>query len=385
MRDERDGRVYEVGIEPLEPLLFGDNRSARVGVDHVLEDQDPSPLTVHGAIGRYLIGAASEPWPRAVLGAQQDDMLRPQGNVAELLGFCLQDAGGVRYFPKPLHLRCTRDRAGQPWPEDLLAPAAAERAAAWCHRSSSGDQRLLDAAPLDEAEGPLWASESTLGDVLCARLPEGGIRDPEGLYQGEPRPGIAIDNDTGTVIEAHFFTRPYRRFAPLPLDAGERARPGGLCAWLATLAPAATSAEPGVGYLGGDRRRARFRFRELGDARQQVLARCRADVQEAATGSEGFFLYLLTPAIAAPETDWRCAGQAPVARAVGKARYASGFDVAGCTPRAMLALLPEGSVFFYPWPAGADRGALIAEHWLGTLHDLGAAAGFGRTLVGVWS
>ncbi len=74
--------VYEVRIEPLEPLLFGDNRSARAGIDHLQRDQNPSPLTLHGAIGRFLAGRSKDDWPAGLLGDEQADILNPRSEVA---------------------------------------------------------------------------------------------------------------------------------------------------------------------------------------------------------------------------------------------------------------------------------------------------------------
>ena len=116
--------TYEIRIEPLDPLLFGDNRSARAGLDHLQQDQDPSPLTVHGAIGRYL-ASRSKNWPAELLGDEQKDILNPKDKVAELRGFCARGVGGSLFFPRPRHLRCLDDNGAHARSTSSLLRSAA--------------------------------------------------------------------------------------------------------------------------------------------------------------------------------------------------------------------------------------------------------------------
>lgn len=410
--------VYEVALEALEPWLFGDNRSARAGVDHLLADQDPSPITVHGAVGRFVadrLAPSPGDWPQEFLGPQVEDVVRPRAEIARLLGYCLRTAAAGRFFPRPLHLRCRRvERGGEPALQavDLLAPrpvpagtssaepAYPRLALPPAPGAGPGERpadppahppadRLADplADPLeDEYAGEVHLSEAALGDVLCGELPTGdaGLWTAERLYRAEPRPGIAVDNRSGTVFEGAFFTRPYRRYQPPGADP--QAAPGGFTAWLEALAPAPPellAPEDPFGFVGGDRRRARLTLSECGAGARDVLAGLRRRVEAAAGDSAGFLLYLLTPALARA-LPWQAAGAAPLAAVTGRPLAVSGWDVARRRPRPIETLAPAGSVLFYDWPAGADRAALVGELWLAAVGDEGAAAGFGRVLVGVW-
>jgi CRISPR type III-B/RAMP module-associated protein Cmr3 len=372
--------VYEVRIDPIDPMLFGDNRSARAGLDHLQRDQDPSPLTLHGAIGRYLQRLNGDAWPGELLGERLKDVLHPERRIAELRGFCLHDAGGGLFFPRPRHLRCTL-RGGEPGPADLIVPRERDGS-----RFSSSWPRLLfptdDGALADEAEGELFLRENALEAVLCGEV-LASAELPAHLYRAEPRPGIAMDNGSGTVIEGQFFTRPYRRFQPPSGGAG--AAPAGFAAWFETLAPVTLDVSDGVGFLGGDRRRARFTI----DRCEEPLADLRERIAEAAeqSDSRGFLLFLLTSALqtgASVET----AGMQPVAAALGKPIHGSGWNVEAGLPRAIHALLPAGSVYFFDWPEDAQlgpaRAELVRRLWLHPLHPDGAAAGFGRCLPGIW-
>jgi CRISPR type III-B/RAMP module-associated protein Cmr3 len=373
--------LYEVCIEPLEPLLFGDNRSARAGLDHLQRDQDPSPLTLHGAIGRYLADRSRENWPAGLLGEEQEDVLNPRSPIAELLGYCVHGAGGTLCFPRPRHLRCTLHKS-EPRPVDLVTPGGKSGATA----SVSWQKLLLPAEdePLDdEAEGELLLRESALERVLCGDLPPGGALHPYQLFRAEPRPGIAVDNGAGTVFEGAFFTRPYRRFQSSELAASAAWAPAGFAAWLMTLAPIRLDVADAIGFLGGDRRRARFELREI---RPVALNDLCGEVAQAAGAEEsgGWLLYLLTPMLQAGPVE--VDGLQPIAAALGKPGFTSGWNVQGKHPRPLRALVPAGSVYFFEWnvPPGPARAELVRRLWLHPLRQEGAAAGFGRCLPGIW-
>ncbi|MCB1036937.1 MAG: hypothetical protein KDD47_24130, partial [Acidobacteria bacterium] len=158
----------QVDLEPIDPLQFGDNRSARAGEDHVRGDQDPSPITLYGAVGAHLarcLGAGSyKDWARAegVLGEFCRDFENPPGTCAELLGYCAVDPGGRPRFPLPAHGRlAARGRdAGKTW---YLLPPALPAAPEACPLSSVAYRRTLATAPapdglegLEEAEETPW-------------------------------------------------------------------------------------------------------------------------------------------------------------------------------------------------------------------------------------
>lgn len=375
--------TYEIRIEPIDPLLFGDNRSARAGVDHLQFDQDPSPLTLHGAIGQFLADQSQE-WPAKVLGERQTSILDPKSKVAELLGFCLHRAGGGLVFSRPRHLRCTLLKESQLRPEDFVIPHVESNA-----KSSAEWERLLlstDSGALkNEVEDEVLLTKSALGDVLCGEMPM-HAEPPGSVYRAEPRPGIAVDNTSGTVFEGQLFTRPYRRFRPSQYEKAAHGTPAGFTAWLSTLAPLDIDLHDAIGFLGGDRRRARFDFRPAGEV---ALSDLRDQVADAAeqTDSRGFLLVLLTSAL---QTDKRIeVGKAsPVTAALGKPVFASGWDEARNRPRPIRMLIPAGSVFFFDWPQdappGTPRADLVRRLWLRPLHEQGSAAGFGRCLAGIW-
>jgi CRISPR type III-B/RAMP module-associated protein Cmr3 len=388
-----------VRIDPLDPLLFGDNRSARAGDDHALGDQDPTPATVYGAIGGRIAAAlgarGQRDWSRqaeAVLGPFVAALDRETPDRAELLGYALHDAEGEPWFPKPLHL-VVEERKNRRF--DLAAcylPGGERQAGVVSH--------LETAAPLaaskitkDEHEDPLWVSAHTLGQALAGEDVDAmdfDARPAESFYLGETRVGLALSNGRHTAVGGRLFARPYRRFRGGLAAKGFRT--AGYTAWLRLPGEAAAGSWNGTGFFGGDRRRARFTFQELSGETPPPLEKLRQAVLAAsADAGRGFFAYLLTPAPA--RHGWPAvANHKPAGAAVGRPLFVSGWQGAAektWGPRPIETLYPAGSVFFYEWTDAEKDSAEARRQVLSQPWPLAAApgyryAGFGRMLLGVW-
>ena len=389
--------TLNVRIEPAEPILFGDNRSARTGEGHAVADQDPSPATIYGAIGgriAHRLGARGERhWTPAagVLGPFSRKLDRPSGPVvrAELIGYAPCDAEGTPWFPKPLHLRIenlneTRSSRGLLLPDLEASLTSSSLPPGWCPLRSAQD---LD----HEDEEPLLIDEDLLGDVLAGAEDLGlgtSIRLERSLDAPEPRLGLTMTNAANTAASGRLFARPYRRFHRELLTGRQGWAGAGFAAWYRILGDQdpGVSAWNGLGFLGGDRRRADFRFTLAGS---DPLSLARERVCERAAAGRGWLAYLLTP-LPVPEAGVTLEGRTPIAGAIGRTRYVSGWAAASADPgpRPLLALLPAGSVFFFKWQDDEQdpelRRAWLRKHWLAPLRPEYAAAGFGRILTGVW-
>jgi hypothetical protein len=384
-------------IEPIDPLLFGDSRSARSGEDHTLTDQDPAPSTLYGAIGAriaHCLQATVGAWDRArpVLGEFTPDLSAEDPDRAALEGYALLDTDGRAWFPRPLYFR-VEETNGQ-W--FALPPMLPGDEATGVPSSLPFSLRLAPAAGRDEDASPaeveteLFVDESLLAGILACEVGAGqalssSARRRESFFRPEVRAGVGMTNDLNTAGEGLLFTRPYRRFAG-GIDRRDGWRAAGFRAWyrvrdLDGHDPAAWS---GIGFLGGDRRRTRLAF-EL--AQEEPLGRVLRAVCAAAPASRGWLAYLLTPAVASGEPV-TFEGRRPVAAAVGRPLHASGWNARDGSPRSLLTLLPAGSVFFFPWDddlAAGERGRWISERWLSALAGGYGASGFGRLLIGVWA
>ncbi|HEY2292153.1 MAG TPA: type III-B CRISPR module-associated Cmr3 family protein [Thermoanaerobaculia bacterium] len=392
--------TLDVRIEPAEPILFGDNRSARAGEGHAVADQDPSPATIYGAIGgriAHRLGARGERhWAPAagVLGPFARELDRPSapGSRAELLGYAPCDAEGTPWLPKPLHLLIEKTGGEARSARGLLLPNLSARLTSsslppgWC--PLRGEQDLEQ-----EDEEPLLIDEDLLGDVLSGAAGLDGslgvsVRPERSLDAAEPRLGLTMANASNTAASGRLFARPYRRFHREVLSGNRGWAGAGFTAWYRILGDQdpGVSSWNGLGFLGGDRRRADFRFSIAGS---NPLSMARDRVCERAAESCGWLAYLLTP-LPVPENGVTLDGCAPIAGAVGRTRYVSGWASAAVEPgpRRLLALLPAGSVFFFEWRDDQQdpelRRAWLQERWLAPLDPKYAAAGFGRVLTGVW-
>jgi CRISPR type III-B/RAMP module-associated protein Cmr3 len=390
------GSRLVVRIEPIDPLLFGDNRSARAGEDHALADQEPSPGTIYGAIGARIAGCLGagrrSSWARAapVLG-EYAESLGADCARAELQGYALLDPDGESWFPRPLHAPMGERRGGR---RELVALPQLAPAADMDQTASSltyGKRLTTTTTPApgaEEVEDELLIGRNLLGDILAgAELPEGDLgpftRSRDSFFRAETRAGLGMDNLRNAAASGLLFTRPYRRFgAACRGDLGWRG--AGYVAWyeVSSLAGNDPATWSGEGFLGGDRRRARLVFdegaeRPLADLLEKVLSR--------AETSRGYIAYLLTPAVAGqPAT---LGGREPIAAALGRARPVSGWDQATGSPRPLLNLIPAGTVFFYAWEPGLTGPAKrerLAAGWLASLSPDYGKSGFGRVLTGVW-
>jgi hypothetical protein len=314
----------------------------------------------------------------------------------------LADAQGYPWFPRPLHLR-VHEALGDRFALPLLRPSP--QTARTVLSSLPAGMRPLTAPPTPEHpeepredEGELLIDRSLLGDILAGDAfgPRAGslrshMQSAATFAEPEPRPGLAMTNATNTATPGRLFARPYRRYRGALDPEGKGFRNAGFVAWFRV--PGLDGHEPaafdGTGFLGGDRRRALFRFQPQ---EASPLLDLQEKVADAVAESAGFLLYLLTPAAAPAEGKLTFDGQSPVAAALGRAVAASGWNGSstgsGTGPRPILTLLPAGSVFFFEWSAacaGAPaRRAFAAKHWLASLSPAYRNGGFGRVLLGVW-
>jgi hypothetical protein len=389
--------VLQVRLEPVDPMLFGDNRSARAGEDHALSDQDPSPAMIYGAIGARIascLGARGrDSWKKAepVLGSFEPDLGKGSPSRAELCGYAATNVDGRLWFPRPLHFRVSvGQRGGTCIALPSLRPAGEERglsSLSFPRRLTPGEK---ESALFEEDDGELLVDENRLGEILAApeRSPFGdlatSIRTRPDFYAAETRLGLAMDNAANLNLEGRFFSRPYRRYLGGFGVAEPTWRSAGFTAWYKLIDLAGRSPEGwnGLGFFGGDRRRIQLGF----TPEASPLSRVQHQVLEAVPGSLGFVAYLLTPAVDEGR-GIALDGQTPVAAAVGRPAYASGWNTAASAPRPMLTLIPAGSVYFFDWPDGGSeesRRDWIQRHWLAPVSESYRNSGFGRVLLGVW-
>jgi CRISPR type III-B/RAMP module-associated protein Cmr3 len=258
--------------------------------------------------------------------------------------------------------------------------------------SSVATGRRLGAPPAeDESDEELFVDAWLLTELLTGadvseRLLSSSTRTRDELFASEPRLGLAIDNHRGTSVPGVLFARPYRRFAGR-VDAQGRWSGAGFVAWMDLPGTGGREIDSfdGIGFLGGDRRRAWFSFSGLnGEPLEQIKSAVAARLE----GSRGFLVYLLTPLPVnseLPDFPWQ--GE-PVAAAIGRSRQVSGWNAQADAPgpRKIRTLVPAGTTYFFEWtePSLEARQAFLESHWLQPVDASRRNAGFGRMLIGVW-
>ncbi|MCB0291635.1 MAG: hypothetical protein KDH97_15370, partial [Calditrichaeota bacterium] len=392
--------LYNVNLMPIEPILFTDNRSARAGEDHLIQDQDPSPHTIYGAIGACVAGMYGvevdekqwEPVASKYLGKFAGNIRDGDPARSELLGYHYQDPDGHFWFPRPQHIRLRQPGKEKIW---IAAAGRIEKLESELTAASLETfERFLNYEADDkECELPDLFSLDLLKDCLCGNIqvteltPDSDRLPLEHLYRHENRLGLGMDYERNQTLTGRLFSRPYRRYSA-QVDSNGNWSGMSIRAYFKTTAPLESERIKNrrIALLGGDRGRAIAEF-ESAAGEKPLLEICR-EVQQAAEDSDGFYLYLLTPAVR--EGDWPLIkGVKPLAAAIGKDHAVSGWNSnrQGQHPRPIRRLLPAGSVLFYPWPEGKPDPQLIHEYWLEPLtYQKGEHyrnSGFGRLLIGV--
>lgn len=391
--------LYKVNLMPIEPLLFTDNRSARAGEDHLIRDQDPSPHTIYGAIGACIAGMYGveideKEWKKVanILGDFQRDIKVGSENRSELLGYYYSDTNNNAWFPCPQHIRL-RQRYSQVFVGN--GPKVTELSTNVTSSSLNELKKYLDyETDVDERDRSDLISEEMLRRFLCdemvgEELKIGIDRIPiDMLFKNEVRLGLGMNYTKNQTITGRLFSRPYRRYRSQVTNMGDW-QSVSLIAFFRTIAPLDEKIikRRRIAVLGGDRGRALTYFQP--SASSDMLSEVRKAVMAATNGSNGFFIYLLTPAVW--ENQWPLIkDEKPIAAAIGKSRAISGWSSNSQAqhPRPIRRLLPAGTVFFFNWPGNKPDSQLIDEYWLEpiTRHSGNnyRNSGFGRMLIGVW-
>jgi len=395
---------YEIEFASTDPLFFGDNRSTRLGMDHLIRDMDPSPLTLYGAASQYFINQLkitpkwnnTNPHLGKWLSNINNEEKASPSEITESAGYCLIDSQSREWYPKPMHLRIRSLPANKDKYKsmnDLITPVIHDKTKSRSSLSGLESDYLLN-CPLikpelnggeKEDEDNILVSREILSQILTGKLEQVFNKDeqwwfPQEIWKRENRIGIMMDNNTNLTKEGLLFNRPARRFKRnihLPNSCNQ----GGYRLWYKTLKPV-EKLSPSEVTCGGDRRRVMVKAKTISDV---PLHDIKLAVINAINDSKGLLIYCLTPLIRKPDFPL-ISGKKPIAYITGKPIQISGWDNFNYCPREMLWAYPAGSIFFYEWPAedSAKKTEIIEEYWLKSLYEEYYPTGLNRILTGVW-
>lgn len=387
---------------PIEPLLFGDNRSSRAGEDHLVLDQDPSPHTIFSSISTYLIrkifklkdakiDSDPEEWKKieSYFGPFKPSLENTKKDQAELYGYCLRGLDSKLWFPKPQHFLLKYMNKKFFVGEEVELKKDEESV------NSTEFKFYLDAEPFKhEFEGECFISESLLQSILTGKSAtsmsiDTNVLSKEDFFQNETRLGIWMDDKKKRNVAktGMLFSRPYRRFNTNINYQTKDWDSVSFYAWYKLLKPLdKIYLKNDIAFLGGDRRRVIMEISE--EKNYKPLKILLENVIKSINNSKGFFAYLLTPAVR--EKDWPVIENTqPLAAAIGKEKQISGWntDIKNQSPRPILKLIPAGSIFFYEWPKinADEKTKIVNDNWFEPISERYRSSGFGRILIGVWS
>jgi CRISPR-associated protein Cmr3 len=383
-------------VRPTDSLFVRGNLAFGDAGEHGGSLMPPPPSLFAGALRSALLGQDAEQLAAFVSTGR---CTRPE------LDACLGSA------EQPGHFRLTwLSLAGQlpsgpapeaisPLPADLLvlgqdfAPLVPRGLPAGLQ--SAGELPLratLAAAKQDKPKGGVYLHASGLQQHLQGQLPAVAAQvDSKHLYRRDPRLGIGLNAQAGTVEEGLIYTTEGFAFSPASDTAPARYASTGFLIGLQGVGDLLP--QQGTLRLGGDGRSAQYQ--------RVTFAPPRIDLK----GAQRFRLLLQTPALfklgwlpegvtRQDDGSYRLRGPGYSARlacaAVGRREVVSGWDLYQWRPKPAQAAVPAGSVYWFDdFQGDARKLATWAENglWpddLDTLQQARRAEGYNCALLGAW-
>lgn len=321
-------------IKPYDVLFFRDNKPFPMGGSHIAKSLfPPGPGVFQGAIRSRIISdnggfkdykngkndlleAIGGPDSN---GKQSYGKLRIKGPIIAKK----EESNYVEYFPLPLDISFA---PAEDKPDRIKYDLENFRPL------TTRDKKKIDEDEINETEIPEYIKKEELANYLKCELVDVKKLKKDNIHYPEDRVGIKL-GDTGTAEEGMFYTAEYIR---LEKGFGFTLYVSGVDRLLK---------DSGMLALGG-KRRAAF-FEKI--AGEKIVSNEQVDdIRKVLKESDGFKLYLATPAIFKngwkPEIDNEFE---LVTADIGKAHYIGGFDVLNNRPKNLRRAVPAGSVYYY--------------------------------------
>ncbi|WP_420209072.1 type III-B CRISPR module-associated Cmr3 family protein [Candidatus Electronema sp. JC] len=374
---------FWLDLEPADTLFFRDHGARRPGVDNWAGSVPPSPLTLFGAIGSWLIHGLDVDFKEFKAG--KIDNLLGKFN-AELRELDWSIAGpfwgeqGTVYFPAPASAYfCEPNKYAWLIPAEergLFSSLPAE-----LRPLVFADGKSMSGKEFKPAQG--WVSRLHLEGFLQNGRPENFRHHEEDKFScAETRFGIGVDKDSFAAEDGMLFVTPRMRvrqgkvFSVQVRFKTEDAR---------AKIEQVLQKNNGIAFFGGERGRVKISLRK----NEPLIAA--PDPAELAQQGR-FLLYLCTPALFTE--GWKPAhwpdcfnGAELIGAAVHKPCRISGW-AQGQGPRRLYHAAPGGSVYFFE-TAGWDESRFVEllehHHFSTSISDFYPCAGFGITCIGTWN
>ena len=365
-------------FEPVDTLFFRGNRPFSAGADTFAESIYPSPLTVYGAIGDYilkknntnLMDFFNSSIVDTILGKYDADLKDTRVTIKGPFLF-LNDK---IYFSPPANIHIENG-----WNIHICLPDTSRK-----DRWDIKDELYPISLPDKETKpyNKLLPADNMIrylsNDKIHSFI---GEVDTEEIVKNERRYGHKLKAATLTVKEGFLYSIDHARYKD-ELSSKVYNKAG-----LAVFVEGLNKKEypDGVTVIGGEKRMSCIFFKE-------DLKIPTADLSDKFNGS--FFIYLATPAIFSDgfkKDNWFDGFNAQlVGAALNKPLYISGWkriDFSKGNPRPLRRAVPAGSVYFFKvdkWNKAKFNDFYNQHNFNKSLSDEYQSAGFGVGLIGIW-
>jgi CRISPR-associated protein Cmr3 len=369
-------------LEPLDTLFFRDNRPFEAGVDSFAETILPSPLTIYGAIGSYILKQNGTDIKKFLNHKIEDKTLGKYDEELKdanlkIKGIFLKKGNNI-YLPVPANY----------------------------FRVNGHDYKLAYPSGEKDKKDFLWDIKKDLKPI---RLPEGKCKEVSGyisirekkkilineaiilneptkkadLYIDEWRFGHKMNRQISTVSEGFLYATRHLRFKEV-LDSKVYVK----TQFLILIDGLDSSAgKEDVLFLGGEGKKVKVKFEKF-DKDKWFDNQFKQELFKKIQEKKKFFLYLLTPAIFENGFYGNFNNFKLISAAVKKPIYISGWkrtDITQGNPREIKKAVPAGSVYFFE-----IQNDIVIENLYNTyqlnesISEKYPSAGFGITLIGIW-
>ena len=367
-------------LEPLDTLFFRDSRPFEAGVDSFAETTLPSPLTIYGAIGSYILKQNGTNIKKFLNHEIEDETLGEydeelRNTNVKIKGIFFKKGDSI-YLPVPAnYFRVNRY-------EYKLAYPSCKKDFLWDIEEDLRPVRLPE-GKCEEVSGYISIEEKKKILINEATILNEPKKEFE-LYVDEWRFGHRMDREVSTVEEGFLYATRHIRFDEY-LDSKVYVKTQFLI--LIDGIDSLVNKED-VLFLGGEGKRVKVKLEKF-DKNKWFDKNLKDKILQQIKENKRFFLYLLTPAIFENGFYRNFDNLKLISAAVKKPIYISGWkraDITQGNPREIKKAVPAGSVYFFEIQNdNINIEGLYNSYQLNkSISEKYPSAGFGITLIGIW-
>jgi CRISPR-associated protein Cmr3 len=376
-------KYISIVFEPVDTLFFRGNRPFTAGVDTFAESVFPSPLTIYGAIGEYILKKNGTDIKEFLNEQKEDPILGRYNN--ELKDTKVKIIGPFLYFDTKVYFPTPANIYQQKGGNIHFCRPDTSRTVQWDIKDGLHPIKLseTEVKPYNKLLSNKEINRYLKNSGILAFMGERGI---ETIYQNERRFGHKLDSASLTVDEGFLYGVEHMRFKEEAYEL--QYHKAGLIVFVKGEQIKESTFMNEITIIGGEKRMARIDVKKnfnMDDIKDEICSKF----------DKRFLIYLATPAIFAEgfkKNIWfnGFKGDSLVGAAVNKPYYISGWkrdSVSKGYPRPIRKVVPAGSVYFFEakdWDKNTFSSFYETYNFNESFSDEYPSAGFGIGLIGIW-